>query len=54
MCDSVYSKEVSLLCSVKFSALALFCYWKKKKNDTKKLDPDASAVSNNNESEVPT
>ena len=26
----------------------------KKKNDTKKLDPDASVVSSNNESEVPT
>ena len=51
LCDNVCSKEVFLLCFVKFIALALFQCWKKK--DIKKTDPGVSLVSSDYESEVP-
>ena len=54
LCDNACSKEVRLLCFVKFVALVfLFRCWKNREtNDTKKLDSGVSILSSNNESEV--
>ena len=53
VCDSVCSKEVSLLRFMKFVPLVLFRCRKKKRSCIQKLDPDVSIVSSNSESEVP-
>ena len=52
LCESVYSKEVSLLRFVKFVTLVLFRWWKKKMI-SKNIDPFVSIASSNNEKIVP-